>query len=77
MYNIDEIGYNIYIRLIMKIKYIIDYPYEGKFTLTDARDGNHHEITEKVAKDLISSHETFFSARANAAVRSVSCTTVS
>jgi hypothetical protein len=62
----------------MKIKYIIDSPYEGKFTLTDTRDGNHPRvITEKVAKNLISSHETFFSARANAAVRSVSCATVS
>jgi hypothetical protein len=62
----------------MKIKYIIDSPYEGKFTLTDARDGNSHEITEKTAKCIfngVSSHETFFSARANAAIRSVSCTT--
>jgi hypothetical protein len=61
----------------MKYKYIIDSPYEGKFTLTDARDGFSYEVSKKVAKDLISSHETFFSARANAAVRSVSCTTVS
>jgi hypothetical protein len=58
----------------MKIKYIIDSPYMGKFTLTDARDGDHNEISEKTARSLIdgpSSHETFVSAKADVALRSV------
>jgi hypothetical protein len=70
----------------MKIKYIIDSPYEGKFTLTDARDGISYEISKKVAKDLIdgrggpvsiSSHETFSSAVAKARALALECTTVS
>ena len=58
----------------MKIKYIIDTPYEGKFTLTDARDGDHNEISEKTARLLLdgpSFGETFFSAKADVALRSV------
>ena len=60
----------------MKIKYIVDSPYAEKFTLTDARDGLQHEITKKIAKDLLdgdSSHETFFSARANIQLRALEC----
>jgi len=58
----------------MKIKYIIDTPYEGKFIFTDARDGDQFEITHKVALDLMhgdSADETFFSYRADFALRSV------
>lgn len=70
----------------MKYKYIIDSPYEGKFTLTDTRDGISYEISKKVAKDLIdgrggpvsvSSHETFFSAAAKARALALECATVS
>jgi hypothetical protein len=64
----------------MKYKYIIDSPYEGKFILTDARDGNSHEITEKTAKCIfngVSSHETFFSAVAKARALALECATVS
>jgi len=64
----------------MKIKYIIDSPYEGKFTITDARDGSSYEITEKTAKCVfegVSSHETFFSARAKARALALECATVS
>lgn len=59
----------------MQIKYIIDSPYEGKFTLTDARDGDHNDLTEEVARDLLDNHadECFFSARADVSLRSVSC----
>ena len=58
----------------MKIKYIIDSPYMGKFTLTDARDGDRNEISEKTARSLLdgpSSDETFVSAKADVALRSV------
>lgn len=58
----------------MKIKYIIDRPYEGKYVLTDARDGASHDITKEVAKDLLDkhSHECFFSASADVNLRSIS-----
>jgi hypothetical protein len=61
---------------IMKIKYIIDTPYEGKFIFTDARDGDQFEITHKAALYLMhrrdpSAAETFFSYRADFALRSV------
>ena len=77
MYKSFKIGYNVYIRLIktiMKIKYIIDRPYEGKYVLTDARDGASYDITKEVAKDLREnhSHECFFSAPADVNLRSVS-----
>ncbi len=57
----------------MKIKYIVDNPYGDKFTLTDARDGVHHEIRETYVKDLMDNHsdECFFSARASVNLRSV------
>jgi len=58
----------------MKIKYIVDRPHERKFTLTDVRDGHHTEISEKTARlllDGVSSDETFFSAKADVALRCV------
>lgn len=58
----------------MKIKYVIDRPYEGKYVLTDARDGASHDITKEVAKDLRDNYsdECFFSASADVNLRSVS-----
>ena len=57
----------------MNIKYIIDQPYEGKYTITDARDGSMNEINEISVRNLHKyySHETFFSAKADVALRSV------
>ena len=58
----------------MKIKYIVDQPYEGKYTITDVRDGSMNEINEISVRNLHKyySHETFFSAKADVALRSVS-----
>jgi hypothetical protein len=58
----------------MKIKYIVDRTDSEKFTLTDVRDGYHTEISEKTARlllDGVSSHETFFSAKAGVVLRRV------
>lgn len=59
----------------MKYKYVIDYPCEGKFILTDTRDGVSHEIAEKVAADLMSAQDALFSTKARFAINSVDCVT--
>ena len=59
----------------MKYKYVIDCTPEGKFHLTDTRDGISHEIAERIAAVLISSQDTLFSTKARFAINSVDCVT--
>ena len=58
---------------IMKIKYIIDTPYEGKFTITSVKDSHVSTITKTAALNIlkVDSAECFFSAKADVALRSV------
>ena len=59
----------------MKIKYIVDISDEGKFIFIDTRSSAQFEITNKGALDLMhgaAADETFFSYRADVALRSVS-----
>jgi hypothetical protein len=57
----------------MKIKYIIDTPYEGKLTITDTDTGYGRTITKEQAISAVSKHkhECFISAKADFALRSV------
>ena len=57
----------------MKIKYIIDTPYEGKFTITSVKDSHVSTITKTAAFNIlkVNSSECFFSAKADVALRSV------
>ena len=62
-----------------KIKYIIDYRGYGKtYDLTNTRTGEHTEITREQAEDYVSTSpdfgnisDTYFSAKADVAIRSV------
>lgn len=57
----------------MKIRYIIDTPYEGKITLTDTDIGYTRTITEAQARWYIEKNKDgcFLSAKADVALRSV------
>jgi hypothetical protein len=57
----------------MKIKYIIDTPYEGKFTITNVNTGLVRTLPKVTGQHLIKvkQPEVFFSAKADVALRSV------
>jgi len=58
----------------MKIKYIIDTPYESKFTITIVETGyTGRKVAEKNVRDFleVNADVTFLTAKANAALRSV------
>ena len=58
----------------MKIKYIIDTPREGKFTITKVETGyTSRKVAEKNVRDFLEKNAdvTFLSAKADVALRSV------
>ena len=55
-----------------KIKYIIDYKgYGDIFDLTNTRTGEYNEITRERAEDYVYFSDTYFSVRAEVALKSL------